>query len=37
MKKTTVQVETQTSNGAFLVLVKLALDEAQHQAGLSHC
>lgn len=26
-----------TSDGALLVLVELAFDEAQHQAGLSHC
>lgn len=26
-----------TSDGALLVLMELALDEAQHQAGLSHC
>lgn len=25
-----------TSNGALLVLVELAFDKAQHQAGLSH-
>lgn len=25
-----------TSDGAFLVLVELAFDKAQHQAGLSH-
>lgn len=28
---------TLTSDGALLVLVELAFDEAQHQAGLSHC
>lgn len=27
---------TLTSNGALLVLMKLALDKAQHQAGLAH-
>lgn len=26
-----------TSDGALLVLVELAFDKAQHQAGLSHC
>lgn len=28
---------TLTSDGALLVLVELAFDKAQHQAGLAHC